>query len=186
MTEEWRPVVGFEGMYSVSNIGRVKAHERYVLNNGGMQRKHEKILKQNIQRGYCFVVLCKNGKTYPQTVHRIVATAFIPNPNNKPVVDHIDTNPSNNCVENLRWCTVQENTMNPLTRQHNSESKKGHRGYLTHHSEETKKKISEAHKGRKLSEEHKRKISDAHKGLSYSNSLKGRHWKMEGGQRVWY
>ena len=174
---EWRAIDGFEGLYEVSNYGNVKALDRYILNNGSMQHRKERIL---------LVVLCKDGKTYPKTIHRLVADAFIPNPENKPVVDHIDTNPANNNVENLRWTTVQENCMNPLTRIHNSESKKGHKCYLKHHSEETKRKLSEQRKGKKLSEEHKQKLREAHTGLSYSNSLKGRHWKMEEGKRIWY
>lgn len=139
--------------------------------------------------GYRSVVLCKEGKTYPKLVHRLVAEAFIPNPENKPVVDHIDTNTLNNNVENLRWATTQENALNELSRKHNSDSKKGHRCYLKHHTEETKRKLSEAHKGKKLSEEHKRKLSEAHKGLKKgvpNPFLKGKKWKVEGGKRVWY
>ena len=160
MVEEWKPVANYEGLYEISSFGRVKALERLVMNNGGLQRKHEKILKQNKQ-SHCMVVLCKDGKTKPFLVHRLVADAFIPNPDNKPVVDHIDTDPYNNYVDNLRWCTVQENCMNPLTRKHNSESKKGHKCYLSHHSEETKKKLSEMKKGIPLSEEHKQKLKEA-------------------------
>lgn len=185
MKEEWRPIKGYEGLYEVSNLGNVKALERFVENNGGLQHRREQLLKQNNQN-HCMVVLCKNGITKPALVHRLVAEAFIPNTDNKPVVDHIDTNPYNNCVDNLRWCTVQENCMNPLTRIHNSESKKGHKGYLTHHSEETKKKISELLKGRNLSEEHKRNLSVSHKGKSHPNKNKGKHWKLEEGKRVWY
>ena len=164
MNIEWRPVSGFEGMYEVSNTGMVKALERLVVNNGGLQRKHERVLKPN--RGkhkHAMVVLCKEGKVYPKLVHRLVAEAFIPNPELKPCVDHIDTDTNNNSVENLRWVTQHENAMNPLTRIHNSESKKGHKCYLKNHSDETKRKLSEQRKGRTLSEETKRKISESHK-----------------------
>ena len=86
------------------------------------------------------VTLCKNGKTKRLSVHRLVAETFVPNPEGKPVVDHIDTNPKNNSVDNLRWVTTQENCMNPLTRINNSKSKMGHKCYLKQHSEETKQK----------------------------------------------
>lgn len=215
MTEEWRDVEGYESLYQVSNLGRVKSLERVVMNNGGLQHKYEKILKFNVSRGYHIVHLSKEGKVKAFTVHRLVAIAFIPNEDNKPNVDHIDTNPSNNHVDNLRWVTQHENAMNPLTRINNSESKKGHPCYLREHTEETKKKISDVLKGKKLSEEHKQKISDAHKGKTFSaehlkklsdakkghevsedtrdkirQKLIGVHkdkkWKVEGGKRVWY
>lgn len=147
-TEIWKPIKDFEGLYEVSNFGNVKALERKVLNNGGLQRKHEKILKPNKSQHYLSVVLCKDAKTYPRTVHRLVAETFIPNPDNKPIVDHIDTNAWNNCVDNLRWVTQKENCLNPITRNNNSISKRGHKGYLTHHTEESKKKMSEIAKKR--------------------------------------
>ena len=187
--ERWLSVVGFEGFYAVSENGVVKSLDRYFQNQGTTHHKKERLLKQNTNHtGHKVVVLCKDGKTYPRFVHRLVAEAFIPNPDNKPVVDHIDTNPSNNSVDNLRWVTTRENCMNPLTRVHNSESKMGHPCYLSHHTEETKRKLSELKKGKKLSEEHKRKLSESHIGLrkGMSNCLKGKRWKVEGGKRVWY
>lgn len=216
MEEMWKSIKGFEGLYEVSNLGRIKALDRYVQNNGGIQHRTQKILKAyGGNNKHLTVVLCKNGKTYPRLVHRLVASAFIPNPDNKPVVDHIDTVPTNNCVNNLRWVTAKENANNPLSRIHNSESKKGHKCYLTKHSEETKKKLSDAHKGKTLSKEHRMKLSEAHKGEVWTkerrNKLsksttghkvseetrekireklkgvhKGKHWKIEKGKRVWY
>lgn len=140
--EEWKAIDGFEGFYEVSNFGKIKSLERRVMNNGGLQRRHEKILKEHHgPTGHCLVVLCKDGKTYPRLVHRLVAVAFIPNPEDKPVVDHIDTNPMNNRIDNLRWVTTKENCNNELTRKHNSESKTG-RVF----SEEARRKMSEARK----------------------------------------
>lgn len=163
MREIWKPISGFDGYYEVSNLGRVKALERLVENNGGMQRKHEKILKEHCSRGHSTVVLCKDKKTYPRLVHRLVAQEFIPNPENKPIVDHIDTNGFNNRVDNLRWVTQQENCMNPLTREHNSKSKMGHRGYLTNHTEESKQKMREKALGRIVSDETRKKLSERKK-----------------------
>lgn len=166
MTEEvWKPIIGFEGLYEVSNYGNVKALDRYIENNGGMQHRSEKILKANTSKrtGHKTVVLCRGGKTSPQLVHRLVASAFIPNPENKPYIDHIDTNPRNNHVSNLRWVTQHENAMNPLTRLHNSESKKGHKGYLKCHTEETKRKLSEMKIGKKFSLEHRKHLSESHR-----------------------
>lgn len=216
MQEVWKDIKDFEGLYVVSNTGKVKSMERFVMNNGGLQRKHERILKSNITKsGYKMVILCKEGKTYPKSVHRLVAEAFIPNPDNKPNVDHIDTNPSNNNVDNLRWVTQQENARNSLTRKHISNSKKGHAYWGRPFTEEERKKISDAHKGRQFTEEHKRALSESHKGKCLSKEtiqkiadknsgkkhseetkqkmrekalgrFKGKKWKIEGGKRVWY
>lgn len=178
MDEVWKPIKDFEGYYEVSNLGRIKALERVVENNGGMQKKHERILKagkENRSNGiYYSVSLCKNKKVYRKLVHRIVAETFIPNPENKPIVDHIDTNPSNNTVTNLRWVTVKENALNPLTRIHNSNSKMGHKPYLYKHTEESKKKMSMAKKGRPLTVEHRNKLSESHK-----NSVSARMKSLE-------
>lgn len=215
MEELWMPIKGYEGLYEVSNKGKVKALERLVENNGGMQRKHERILRPSCSRGYQQVSLCREGIVSPFAVHRLVAMTFIPNPDEKPYVDHIDTNPSNNCVDNLRWVTQHENAMNPITRKKNSESKKGHPGYLKFHTEETKRKLSELHKNRIVSEETRQKLSKALKGRIISEETrakisvarsghevteetrnkirkgmvgkhKGKHWRKEGGKRVWY
>ena len=106
-------------------------------------------------------------------VHRLVALNFIQNPNNKPHIDHIDTNILNNKVFNLRWVTQSENNNNPLTKKHMSEGKKGEKSvwYGKHHTEESKKKISESRKGEKHhfygkhhTEEHKKYMSEIMKG----------------------
>lgn len=85
-----------------------------------------KLLKQKIDRkGYNHINLSKNNNSKSFQVHRLVALHFIDNPNNKPQVDHIDNNPSNNCVNNLRWCTQSENNMNYQVSKSNTSCVKG-------------------------------------------------------------
>ena len=116
--EVWKDIRGYEGLYQVSNLGRVKS-----LNY--KRTGKERILKITKDRnGYYLVNLRKNNKTKMFKVHYLVADNFIPNPYNKPEIDHINTNPSDNRVENLRWATREENCNNELTRTHNSKSKK--------------------------------------------------------------
>ncbi len=100
--ERWLPVVGFEGLYEVSSLGRVKS-----LNYRSTGKEEILSLHDN-GKGYLHVDLCKNGKMYHKSVHRLVARAFIPNPENKREVHHIDGNTHNNCVSNLQWVTREE------------------------------------------------------------------------------
>ena len=139
MKEIWKDIKGYEGLYQVSNLGRVKSLERYDSYN---RKVDEKILKTKENLGYIYVNLHKNGIQKGYKVHRLVAEAFIPNPDNKPCVDHINTIKDDNRVDNLRWVTYEENMNNPAT----------------------KEKCSEINKGKTLSEEHKNKISEALKG----------------------
>ena len=109
--EIWKPIEGYEGLYEVSNYGRIKS---IIGFNGHEYVKRNKILKnsrQNAKSSYyrSVVNLCKNKKAKTYKVHRLVARAFIPNPNNYPEVNHIDGNPLNNRVENLEWCTTKHN-----------------------------------------------------------------------------
>lgn len=115
--EIWKDAVGFEGLYKVSNLGRVASTQFH-----GVYRF--KLLAQSNGKGYKFVKL-RNWKQQiagSYAVHRLVAQAFIPNPENKEAVDHLDTNPSNNHVDNLRWVTNTENMQNPITNQRVRES----------------------------------------------------------------
>jgi len=113
--EKWKDIKGFEGMYQVSNLARVKSVERLRSNGSGMQLQPEKI--KDIQthiNGYKYVNLSKCGKNYTHRIHRLVATAFIPNTENKTDVNHIDTDKSNNLPHNLEWSTKKENTQHLL------------------------------------------------------------------------
>lgn len=118
--EEWRDVVGYESLYMVSSLGRVIGLPRVYMRYKGINRKDYRILK-NIrhQRGKLFYYRVSLSKDYERKliyVHRLVAMAFIPNPNNYPFIDHIDRNGLNNSVSNLRWCTQEMNMRNENTK----------------------------------------------------------------------
>lgn len=112
MKEIWKDIPGYEDLYQVSNLGRVKSLDKYVnsaiKNNTKVLRKSQ-LLKIRINQGYYEVTLTHNNKRKYCKVHRLVAQAFIPNPNNLSQINHKDENPLNNNVENLEWCTAQYN-----------------------------------------------------------------------------
>lgn len=104
--EMWKDIIGYEGLYQISNYGNVKSLEKKVMN----RTNKERILKIfDNGNGYYQVVLQKNKKKKSYKVHRLVAEAFISNPNNLPCVNHKDCNRKNNKFENLEWCTVDYN-----------------------------------------------------------------------------
>lgn len=140
MEEEiWKDVPGYEGRYKVSTYGRVMS-----MNFEG--RCGPRLLKGVINgHGYRIVDLYKELKPKKWPVHRLVALAFIPNPENKPMIDHIDTIRTNNHVDNLRWCTLTENQNNPLTLVKFSLTSKGRK-----HSEESRRKMSDSLKGKNV------------------------------------
>ncbi len=104
--EIWKDIEGYEALYKVSNLGRVKSLDR--IDSIGRHRKG-KILKPSFSQGYPYINLRIKSKTQPYRIHHLVATAFIPNPEHKPEVNHIDGNKRNNCVDNLEWVTHSEN-----------------------------------------------------------------------------
>ena len=104
MNEEWRDIEGYEGLYQVSNLGRVKS-----LNCRGHKGCIGILTPRFDGKGYEMVALYKEGKARNTKVHRLVAQAFIPNPNNYPQVNHKDEDKTNNCVDNLEWCDTQYN-----------------------------------------------------------------------------
>ena len=116
--EIWKPVVGYEGLYEVSNLGKVKA----IKWHRGEEEKEMK--PYTTYKGYLRLRLTKNGKGKQFQIHRLVAEAFIPNPENKPYIDHINTDRTDNRVENLRWVTNKENCNNPISKQNYSKSNK--------------------------------------------------------------
>ena len=126
ITEIWKPVVGYEGFYEISSMGRVRSLDRYVRGSCDSIKLHKgRILHPKIDRGgYCIYSLCKDGQSKSFRGHRLVADAFIPNTENKPCIDHINCVRSDNRLENLRWVTHKENNNNPITTNRMSTAKK--------------------------------------------------------------
>ena len=116
--EIWKGVVGYEGLYQVSNLGRVIIlSKNIVLKDGRIRKLPPRMLVANTKNkdGYCVSILTKNNKTKYLLTHRLVAKAFLPNPYNFPIVEHLDCDKNNNTIFNLRWCTQKTNMNNPIT-----------------------------------------------------------------------
>lgn len=170
MVEEiWKDIEEYKGRYQVSNLGRVRSLDRISV-----QHKHfgdvfrpikGKIMSNTIgKRGYAYVHLCNENNARNNSIHRLVAQAFIPNPNNLPCINHKDENKTNNNVENLEWCTYSYNNSYGTHSERISLANKG-----KHRSAEARKKYSEARKGKHLSEETKKKLSKMNKGEKNPN-----------------
>lgn len=101
MEEIWKDIVGYEGLYQVSNLGRVKNNIKLLST-------------KVVSSGYPSVMLCKSGKSKRQRIHRLVLDAFVPNIENKPNGNHIDGDKSNNLLHNLEWVTVSENSKHAI------------------------------------------------------------------------
>ena len=151
--EVWKPIIkGQNGKHEVSNKGRIRSLNYKKL---GIT-KVLKLSKDTM--GYYYIMLYINKKNKAFRVHRLVAEAFIPNPDNKPCVDHINTIRTDNQVQNLRWVTQKENCNNEISLKHQSKSQKG-------------KKISEEHK-KKLREgaPNCKKVLCVETGIIYSST----------------
>ncbi len=118
----WKEIEGYEGYYEISDSGEVKSLDRYVsCSDGTLHHIRGRIMKQSICRyrdnddvGYLVVNLRKNGTSYVAPIHRLVAKAFIPNPQNLTTVNHIDGNKHNNNVSNLEWASYRDNNIHAL------------------------------------------------------------------------
>ena len=179
MIEEiWRPIEGYEGLYEVSNLGRVRSLDRFYY------RLHKgKVLSPTKDRyGYLTVTLNCNGKSKTIKIHRLVAQAFLPNPDNLPQVNHKDEVKSNNCVDNLEWCSAKYN-VNFGTRQEryrNTMLEKGHWSGLSREEYEKKRyqenKDKRKDSQRKYYQKNKDRICDKVKEYSQKNKEKIREY----------
>src|SRR3990167_2906059 len=128
MKETWKDILGYEGLYQVSNLGRVKSLSKLKINGQFTHITKEKILINiNNKTGYLQVNLTRNTQKV-FSVHRLVAQAFIPNPENKPQTNHKDGNKKNNHIDNLEWATVSENGIHSYRVLGNVAWQKGGRG----------------------------------------------------------
>ncbi|MGX9931963.1 NUMOD4 domain-containing protein [Virgibacillus salarius] len=134
--EVWKDVVGYEGYYQVSSFGRVKRVPRDITGKNGVTRHWKgKVLKHTFNPdGYPMCILSKDGKTNLFGVHRLVAQAFVSNPEQLPVVNHKDEDKTNNIVNNLEWCTVAYNNVYG----ERINSVKGSKGFKTRHQKHRK------------------------------------------------
>ena len=178
MIEEWRPVVRYEGLYEVSNTGQVRSLDRFYY------RLHKgKVLSPTKDRyGYLTVTLNCNGKSKTIKIHRLVAQAFLPNPDNLPQVNHKDEDKTNNNVTNLEWCTAKYN-VNFGTRQEryrNTMLEKGHWSGLSREEYEKKRykenKDKRKDSQRKYYQKNKDRICDKVKEYSQKNKEKIREY----------
>ena len=172
MIEEWRTIEGYEGLYEVSNLGRVRSLDMYVKGRYGNYRLHKgKVLSPaKDKNGYLKVNLCYNGKDKIIRVHRLVAGAFVSNPDNLPEVNHKDEDKTNNNVENLEWCNRKDN-INYGTRTERQKNTNIQNGFWTGLSkEEYKKKYYQNHK--KEYNERKREYYRKKKEQNIQNNVK--------------
>lgn len=122
-SEEWKEIPGYEGYYEVSKCGKVRSVERVIEMKNGCRRKFPGVLmtQQVHMKGYLILWLRRNGDREKVYVHRVVASAYHPNTENKICVNHKDKDRQNNHYENLEWCTIGENNEHRDTHTHNDE-----------------------------------------------------------------
>lgn len=177
MREIWKDIMGYEGLYQVSNLGRVKKLQSEYTDTWGTGRHRiipERIVSCNVAKmGYYMIDLWKDKHRKRCYVHRLVAQAFIPNPNNLPCVNHKDEDKLNNCIDNLEWCTYGYNNSYGTNRSRMVETRRLN-GTYDNLSDITRKRISEALLGKKKSALHRKHISEGRKSFLSTNHNVGR------------
>lgn len=135
--EIWRDISGYEGLYQVSNLGRIKHLPRVVVRSDGRRRTFCEIISKGHlhDTGYYVINLTKNGISKRKLIHRLVAEAFLPNPNHYPVIHHIDANKTNERAENLMWCSYSFNIKHSYEFEGHRPSMKGVFGKDNPHSD---------------------------------------------------
>lgn len=161
--EIWKDILGYEGLYQISNHGRLKSLPKMVGRGKRYMSKERIVSSHKSPNGYLRTHLDKEGKRHFFSVHRLVAQAFLDNPNNYPCVNHKNEIRSDNRVENLEWCSFKYNANYGTRNKKISTAKIGHEV-----SCETREKLRQANLGekspsygKKRSEETKRRISEA-------------------------
>lgn len=134
--EIWKDVKNYEGIYQISNLGRIKSLSRVFIQKNGIEKRiKERILKQvKDSKGYYFVGLHKNSQILQYRVHRLIAEYFIPNEYNKPHINHKNGIKTDNQINNLEWCTVSENNQHAYTNNGRISPMKNKKGILNKNS----------------------------------------------------
>jgi len=124
--EVWKDIIGYEGLYQISNKGRVRSLDHIAIHRGYPYKKRGKVLSvRRNTKGYHQYRLYKNGISWYPKVYRLVAEHFLDNPNNLPQVHHLDEDKDNNSVENLEWCTGVYNIQQSIPKQYQLKSPEG-------------------------------------------------------------
>lgn len=165
MREIWKDIKGYEGLYQVSNLGRVKHLSTTVIRKDGrcVHFKEHFVVCNIAPMGYYMFDLHRYGSKRKRVyLHRVIAETFIPNPDNLPCINHKDENKLNNSIENLEWCSYQYNVVYGNSRRKSVETRRKN-GTYENISQEARNNMSKAAIGKKKSPEHCRHISEGRK-----------------------
>ena len=167
MQEIWKDIKGYEGLYQVSNLGRVKRLSTTLIRKDGryVHFKEHFVVCNIAKMGYYMLDLHRYGSKRKRVyLHRVIAEAFIPNPDNLPCINHKDENKLNNNVDNLEWCTYAYNLTYGSNRKKSVETRRKN-GTYDNISQEARNNISKSLLGKKKSPEHCKHISEGRKRM---------------------